>query len=419
MNATTDGPLQRLAPVLAPSALMDRERASAILGKVGLDALVLTVPENVYYATGIWPPLEPLGLHDSTVAVLPQNPADPIALISHQFIYYYAIADSAPAVDVEPYLVTGPSPDGVAPAALYALPDGAQITARERNRRDRIASIPEFHASIADAVGRALQARGVAGRRLGFDSLVAADLLSACAASSTVRDARQVVKHIRIVKTPAEIALMRIASAANVEAALATAQKLRELGSIRSVRRDFFERVSALGNTPRFMAVDGAINVDVDEELREGTSVLIDCVSHYAGYHGDFGRTIFIGEPPRRVCDAVAAISTTIEEMASQLRPGVRFSEVSAIGRQILSKLGNYAVPFGPHSIGLAHTEQPIAGLDGGAVDIALEVGMIISVDCPLLEADPGGTVHMEDLMLITPDGAVAIHETGNRHLTV
>lgn len=419
MNATMDGPLRTLAPVSAPSALIDRERASAILRRSGLDALVLTVPENVYHATGIWPPLERLGLCESSVAIVPRNPADPVAWVSHQFIYYYAIADSAPAVNVEPYLVTGPSPDGVAPPALYALRDGAQVTARERNRRDRIATIPEFYASIADATRRALRSRGLADGHLGFDSLAGADLLSECAASSTACDARNVVKHIRLVKTPAEIALMRIASAANVEAALATAKKMRELGSIRLVRREFFERVSALGNTPQFMAVDGAINVDVDEELREGTSVLIDCVSHYAGYHGDFGRTIFIGKPPRRVCDAVAAISTTIEEMASQLRPGVRFSEVSAIGRQILSKLGNYAVPFGPHSVGLAHTEQPIAGLDGGAIDIALEAGMIISVDCPLLEADPGGTVHMEDLMLITSNGAVAIHETDNRHLTV
>ena len=407
------------APAPSKRVLIDRSRVSSLLGKAGLDALVLTEPENVYYATGIWPPLEPMGLRESSIAIVPRNPADPVAYITYQFIYYYAVADSPPSVNVEPYLVTGPHIEGAAPPMVYAPGDTATVTPRERNRRDRIAAIPRFHATITDAASRALASRGLLDGRLGFDSLAGFDLLSHCAASASTRDARNIVKHIRLVKTPDEIALMRIASAANVEAALATARKMRDLGSIRSVRSEFFRRVSALGNTPRFMAVDGVINIDVEGELREGTSVLIDCVSHHAGYHGDFGRTVFIGEPPTRIREAVAAISTAIEDLGPMLRPGLKFSEISALGQGILSKFGNYAVPFGPHSVGLAHTEQPMADVDGGVLDIELETGMIISVDCPLLEADTGGTVHMEDLVLITPDGAVAIHDTTIRHLMV
>lgn len=408
-----------IAETFLRPVLIDRDRTSKILRKAGLDALVLTEPENVYYATGIWPPLEPMGLRESSIAIVPGNAADPIAYITYQFIYYYAVADGPPAEDVEPYLVTGSDGEGAAPPMLYALCKGAGATARERNRRERIEAIPCFHASIADAATRALRSRGLLSGRLGFDSLAGSDLLSHCAESASPRDARNIVKHIRLVKTPNEISLMCKASAANVEAALATAKQMRALGSIRSVRREFFRQVSELGNTPRFMAVDGVINVDTDGELREGTSVLIDCVSHYVGYHGDFGRTVFIDEPPKRVREAVAAISTTIEELGPLLRPGLKFSGISALGQGILSKFGDYAVPFGPHAVGLAHTDQPMADLDGGPVDLTLEAGMIISVDCPLLEAGEGGTVHMEDLVLITPEGAVAIHDTGTRHLMV
>ncbi|WP_074204354.1 M24 family metallopeptidase [Parasphingorhabdus marina] len=133
------------------------------------------------------------------------------------------------------------------------------------------------------------------------------------------------------------------------------------------------------------MVVDGVINESVDGELRDGTSVLIDCVSHFAGYHGDFGRTVFIGEPPQRTRSAVTAISDTIEELGRQMRSGMRFSEIPSIGQCILSKLGDFAVPFGPHSVGLAHTDQPQSDIDGGSLDIILEAGMIISVDCPLM----------------------------------
>lgn len=40
-----------------------------------------------------------------------------------------------------------------------------------------------------------------------------------------------------------------------------------------------------------------------------------------------------------------------------------------------------------------------------------LEENRILSVDCPILEAGMGGTAHLEDLLLIGPHGAEAIHE--------
>ena len=39
---------------------------------------------------------------------------------------------------------------------------------------------------------------------------------------------------------------------------------------------------------------------------------------------------------------------------------------------------------------------------------------MILSVDCPVLNAGMGGSAHMEDLSLITADGAEPIHSVTN-----
>jgi Xaa-Pro aminopeptidase len=76
-------------------------------------------------------------------------------------------------------------------------------------------------------------------------------------------------------------------------------------------------------------------------------------------------------------------------------------------------------VPFSPHCVGLSHTEQPLLDSNGDAIDTVLEPGMIISVDCPLLETSTLGTAHLEDLVLITPEGHTPIHDTGNNFITV
>jgi hypothetical protein len=48
--------------------------------------------------------------------------------------------------------------------------------------------------------------------------------------------------------------------------------------------------------------------------------------------------------------------------------------------------------------------------LDGGPLDLELAAGMVLSVDCPLLDVGVGGSAHLEDMMLITVDGSRPLH---------
>ena len=213
---------------------------------------------------------------------------------------------------------------------------------------------------------------------------------------------------------------MKAASNANVAAARKTAANMRQLGTIKNVRNAFNAETSRLGNTPGFMAVNAAVDEAYDAEFVEGTSVLIDCVSSLRGYHGDYGRTIFIGEPRKEMADKVRVTGLAWNELRNQLKPGMRFSEIRSQGAAILRKMGYpLNVPFGPHCVGLAHTEQPLLDRKGAPIDTILEAGMIISVDCPLMEASPLGTAHLEDLTLITSDGHAPIHDNGNDFIVV
>ena len=92
------------------------------------------------------------------------------------------------------------------------------------------------------------------------------------------------------------------------------------------------------------------------------------------------------------------------------------------IGSEALRKAGyHFDIAFTPHSVGLMHTDEP--GHDGAPFlvkdDLVLEENMILSVDCPVRNTGIGGSTHLEDLTLITKDGAEQINDIGDRVIVV
>ena len=156
-----------------------------------------------------------------------------------------------------------------------------------------------------------------------------------------------------------------------------------------------------------------------NKALRDGDCFAIDAVSHGFHYNGDFGRTVFIGEPSKSMKNATDAISLGWDAVREKLRPGLKYSEVRKIGRDAMKPSGfTYSVALTPHSIGLTHTDEP--GKNGAGSfwqkdDLILQENMIISVDLPVLNTGIGGTAHLEDLTLITSDGGEQINDIGNR----
>lgn len=407
---------KQIEPNFAGAVGIDRSRASFLMKKAGVDALVLEQANNVYYATGILPAMTRLGFDGDSFAIIPRDQAAPIQFITPQFAYYFSSADVEMAHGVQAMLVTGPQGDSVADPFFFAQPAGDQLTDKEQNRqRETKAAAPYFRSTL-HAVKSALEALKITSDNVGYDTIYARDVIEQAQTGAKGRNAVDLVKHIRLIKTPREIALMEAASQANITAALKTAGSIRSLGSLRNIRNHFNAEVSRLGNRPGFLVINGSIDEAYDEDIIEGTTVLIDGVSSRAGYHGDYGRTIFVGEPSQPMIHKVKTIGLAWDELRQRLKPGMRFSEIRENGQAILRKLGSdIHVPFNPHTVGLAHTEQPTQDLDGAPLDLRLQPGMIISVDCPLMESGSGGTAHLEDLILITEDGSEPIHDVGNQ----
>ena len=400
------------APPEPLGALLNRERATRIMRQAGLDALFLTSPLNVYYATNAVPVLSRFSTDNTAFAVVPADPARPIAYVTDGFEYYAGSSDSALAQDVKPYLVGG----GFASSDPHASPAFPYIgnyafDARERLRRESLERAAPFQESVSKAASQALLDLRLSRGVIGVDTAYGTALLREIAPRATSRPASDLMLHIRLVKTPAELQLVRKAAANNVEASIATAAASREVEGIWALRQRFYQEAAARGNLGVYGSIDLVMSELADGAFREGQCFMIDFVSQYGFYQGDFGRTVSYGEPDPQMRKAVDIGITAWHEIRERLKPGLKFSEIHAIGERTVKALGaKFSYAFHPHSVGLQHWDQPLKDVQGGALDLALEPGMILSVDCPLLNAGVNGTTHIEDLVLIDGTGSEMIH---------
>jgi Xaa-Pro aminopeptidase len=295
-----------------------------------------------------------------------------------------------------------------APPRTFADAGLAPLSAREQARQAAVSAATQRQTASPDrdfALLKALRWAGLANGRIGVDGDVVRAVYTQASLPATLVPAMPTLQRVRVIKSDREIALLRAAATANAAAAVAACQLVGAGATARELRANFYAEAARRGNRGVFMVIDGVSAEGVDAPFTDGQAFLIDAVSEGAGYHGDFARTVFVGEPSRPMADATAAIRTGWEAVREALRPGLTFSQIKAIGQEAVRRAGHdFVVPFQPHSVGLYHSDAASLG------ELVLEPGMVISVDCPVLQAGIGGTAHLEDLTLITPSGAEPLH---------
>ena len=411
-----------LSRALRRAGPMNLERASEVMAQFDLEGLVLGEPLNVFHALGYWPQIAntKMGQPPSTFALLSRDRDRAPGFVTTRFIHYYSYADGGFERELDTWLYEDTADSGdEAPAADWDMfPDRghAPPTDVERRRRAALGRVPLARRTVRDAGGalaKAMRGLGLWQGRVGFDHAVIAAVAQRHGHPGTMVPADNILRAIRIVKSPLEIRLMRRASAANVAAIDTVIRSVRAGASHAELRRAYETEAARLGNRPVFLTVDRVSSELADDRVRDGQTFFVDGVSHYRHYHGDYARTVFVGEPTRAAREAAAAMRHAWGVVRERLRPGLRYSELVRIGRDAVRQGGyDVAIGFGPHSVGLAHTDEPCEDAGGfyRKSDLVLQPNMVLSVDCPVLATGIGGSVHMEDLMLITADGAEPIH---------
>lgn len=430
------------SPLSLPPAptqlLLNRARASAVMEAEGVDLLVCADAVNVFYLTNQRHTSFSLGMDGLAYATLPASEKSNPAILCGEFSFYLADGTTPVSGMVDLKLYSSPgepelyqtltSAEDIINAAVgpgYLTPefDYHEMRPYEKRRREKIAKAQaDTVATLDAALLREIRDADKPNRTIAVDDPRLIPMIKASGLDVRIVDGERLIRRIRLEKSSAELSLMRYAIEANAAAALAAAQSVRAGATFQDVRAEFWKQCGSRLSKPVFMLIDGVMDELAPVEVEEGRTFLIDCVSQFQGYHGDYGRTVCVGEPKREMQQVVDALSTVWDQLLPDLKPGTMYSDIWVKGAELFAATGvDAGLVMGPHAVGLHHTDEP------GATEftsftkdnLVLTENMVISIDMPVLGSGLGGTAHLEDLVLITKDGPEFLNASTDRFIVV
>ena len=242
-------------------------------------------------------------------------------------------------------------------------------------------------------------------------------------------DASPVVRKLMSIHTPWEIEQLRLACAAGVwiheqvPAVLRAGQTEREFVSLLAARfrEQFGEGYSyqpaggwdirnpQTGDSSRYHSALTDRVFKAGDQLTRGLSG-----ASYRGYGADIDRIWYLGEPPAVVREWYRIAWECNREMAGQIRPGARCSDIFAAFSEVERRHGLPETQSGRCGHGLRNTGGLSVHPDNHTV---LEPGMVISVE-PML-GNEHGYYDLEDQYLVTETGRECLHTPAPETLPV
>jgi Xaa-Pro dipeptidase len=218
----------------------------------------------------------------------------------------------------------------------------------------------------------------------------------------------------RVIKSPAEIALLQRANDITIEAYRAAFTTLREGMSNGELANNISAAFRALGTTGGAMAIFGKYTAFphgsiMPQKLHEGDLVLIDDGVSVEGYQSDITRTVIFGKPTARQRQVWDLERKAQDAALAAANVGATCESVDFAARDVIIKGG-----FGPgyKTPGLPHRTGHGIGLDGHewtylvkGNKTKLQPGMCFS-DEPTIAIYGEFGVRLEDCMYITESGA-------------
>jgi Xaa-Pro dipeptidase len=266
-------------------------------------------------------------------------------------------------------------------------------------------------------VAGALRDRKAAARPVGIEETVrffAVDRLRAALPRVELRNAAPVVRGCRMVKSPAELALMQKAADVTVAAYLHTWPRVEKGMSPADIAAIMNGATEALGGTPEFaLVLLGEASAyphgsGKPQQVREGEVVLMDCGCTVHGYQSDISRTFVFGEPTahqRKVWTQVRQGQQIAFEAAQVGRPAGSVDDAVRRQYEAWGYGPRYKLPGTSHRTGHGigmEGHEPVNFVHGEATPLA--PGMCFS-DEPGIYLPGHFGVRLEDCLYITEAG--------------
>jgi len=234
-------------------------------------------------------------------------------------------------------------------------------------------------------------------------------------------DGTQAIQRARMVKTPWEVDRITHVSKITEQAILEAGREIRagittELDISKGIASrmtqmgvDKFSYLTVTSGDEKYKTFN---TYATDRVVQKGDFVLVDISGHIDGYASDLTRVFSLGKAPDYERQLAELASLSVRVGKEVMRPGVLVSEVNQVCEDVIrnSKFSPFVIHSSGHSIGLSVVEFPVIGSDN---HIALEPGMVFALEQGVYpyHLDQGvesiyRSFRMEDQVLITETGS-------------
>lgn len=385
----------------------DREKTARLrkaMENEGLDALIFRLGEDVVYVSGYWPfcgpscLFFPLDDEPSIITIIDEEPQARKSWIKDvRFVNVESLERLGDPVKDAFNIIRGLAEDKKLANKVIGYEGSMELLSANYQRRELWAVSLPFYQGLRDAFPRA-----------------------------EIRDISQLMFGIRSIKTPNEVAMMKIVNRIadiGLEAFHRVIREgIREVDVQATVEQELITKGVGYCGVERLVplafimsgknSADAykAYNVSTENKLRMGDLVLMELNVNVEGYWSDTTRVYALGTPSQKQEKFFDVVIEAQQAAIDRIEDGVPASEVHEAAFDVVKKheLTQYVRHRLGHGTGCG-LHKPVPAIHRASKHV-LRANMVHSVEPGLYDPDLGG-VRIEDMVLDTKHGAERLNK--------
>ena len=245
-----------------------------------------------------------------------------------------------------------------------------------------------------------------------------------------VAEPSNLVHDLKLVKSPAEIALIREAARIADQAMQACVDAFREGHTELQVAAAVYQALLGAGSglpASTINLVSGerlgfSHGAPTSRRIQRSDGGNVELGAAYNRYTATLGRQLSLGPPPARIREIYDIVSAAGDAMIAEIRPGVPAIRPHEAAKRVIAEAGYDRYRIHTSGYGIAPGVPPASGeplnLFGGS-SYTLEAGMMVSVEPPIFIPEERIGARIIDNVLITETGAERLSRRGRELIVI